>query len=876
MSQAAEQRIPEIVSSKLKALRLKVWTFLFLEGLSWVLPTILLVILVVFGVDRLLEMDVPQRIIISILGLGVLLYIVYQKWMRPFWSSISDDALCLEVEKHHEELHDELISAVQFSRDFDAGRMGVSRAMVEATIAEGTRSAEQIDFADAINNPRMNRNLLFSVVSAGLLVALFAGMWVNPTLNVFMHRMLFYDGAEYARNTYLEFYDPEGRIVDGVLKIYRGQDCPLLVRVREDSKIKDVPVKMYYRDRTSGYWVADDMIRTRKQDVYEYRIVYKSVAVEFEVQARGGDGRTERLQVKLEEPPQFSNLSAEAIYPDYCIEVKPGDLVRVHDREKFYRYRGPDTDSDECWEEVADPTGNGKKLVDWGLIDQEQLETATQEAEEGTAVAVARVARDLDMFTERAYAKKLKSELGVISVRSEFERNQLRDPNDILESFGGRLSVLDGCSIRLRATANRELAVAELVHQQKTWSFDRSENGSDYELLIPADELLNGQYVISLRDATRRTPPRAANFEVEIHADKSPEVRAALKGISGLVINRAKLPMTITLTDDYGATDLVLRYAWQDDGAEQKGEGTLVLDEYEPVPSWDENKSADALKVTEILPSRNVTLTQQFFDLDALPKEKKIPEDSGLKITIVARDNDNVPGPNTGVSKEILLRVVSEEEFRADLLRREKEARQEFDLIYKKQQTTRTDTEALAADSKTDDETLEQFQAELKKRLSEYTRSQRLIGENVEGVIARMEDLLTEGLNNRLDETTGEFETRYTEKIIGPMQTITDELMILLKTELDSARREVENDEKRAKHLNAAVQIQQEILTTMEAILKEMDKNESLQELINLLFEAKKSEAKLFRMTADEIKKRIRELKSGNDGKQGDSPDKQD
>lgn len=882
MSHAVDKRIPEVVRSKLAGLRLKINSWLFIEALSRLLPTVLGLVLFVFAVDYLLEMDIPQRIIISVLSVAVVLVVAFYKLIKPFSKSISDDALCLEVEKQNADLHNSLISAVQFSRDLDTVKQGVSPAMVAATIEQGTSQAQSLRFDTALNEKRFFTNVALTVLSVFLLGALVFGMLNDETLNTFMKRLIFFDGkAEYAKNTYLEFCDEDGNVIEGPLVIYRGQDCPLYVRVREDSLIKDVEVKMYYRDSASGSWVSDDMTKSKNTEVNEFKIVYKSVAVEFEVQARGGDGRTKRLQVKLDEPPQFTDLSAEIFYPDYTIEVRPGDLVRVFDREQVYKYLGPVTDADDAWEDQGDVTDNGQKLIEWGLIDADQLETIKTEQADKPELTIAQLARELDMFTEHQFAQVLEQQLQIKTVRTEYDRNLLRDPSDFLESFGGKLTILDGCSIKLTATANCDLAVASLIDAEGEKEFQEAAGEFAYELMIPASEVRNGDCRIKLRDSSMREPPRAPEFQIDITADESPEVKATLKGISGLVINRAKIPFSVTVTDDHGATRLFLRYSWQDDSGENKGSGTIELDEYEPVRSWDENKPDNAFKVSQILPAKRAVFTQQFFDLDELPNDEKIPEGSGLKFTIVAQDNDNVPAPNSGATKEFLLRVVSEEEFRADLLRREKEARQEFDLIYKRQGNTQTDTEALAADSKTDNETNEEFFSELKKKLSQYSRSQKQIGENIETVIGRMEDLLTEGTNNRLDESTGEFESRYTDKIIGPMQEITDELMIILKGEMDSARREIENDEKRVEHLTNSSELQTEILQKMEAILKEMEKNEGIQEIINRVFEAKKLEEKLKIQTEDEKKKRIKDLKSGSSGDadkagQAGSDDKQD
>lgn len=863
MSHAADRKIPDIVKSKLTGLRLKVGAWLFANGMARIIPTILGLLAFIFIVDRFLEMDVPQRIIMAVLAVSAILAVVYFKLFKPFSQRLTDDSLILAVEKQNLELRDSLISAVQFSRDVDIQRQGISPAMVDATIEQGIESASNVNFSNALNERQHLVNMSIFGVSSILLGAFVFGMLNNDTMKVFADRFFLYGNSEYARDTYLEFYDPESQIQDGVLKIYRGQDCKLVVHVREDSKVFVDKVSMYYRDEASNYWVQEVMRQTNRLNGREFEIVYKSVAVDFEVRARGGDGRTKILKVELEEPPQFSNLTAEVVYPEYTVEIRPDDLVRVFDREQVYKYLGPDPTVSECWSSVPDVTENGQKLIEWGMIDAEQLETIKSAHADEPDKAYVQIARQLDMFTELEFAKKLASELNVKTVRSELDRNTLRDESDLISSFGGKLTVLDGCSIRLSAKSNCDLVVAELIHSQISKPFESS-GEMEYSLMIPASEVRNGIYQIKLRDETMREPPRSASFEIDIAADQTPEVRATLKGISGLVLNRAKLPFTVTVSDDFQTMDLYLRYSWQDDTGEQKNSGEFHFDEYEPIPSWDNGKADNTLKVSEILPIRNGVFTEQFFDLDTLPKDERIPPGAGLNISIVAVDNDNVPEANIGVSKEFLIRVVSEEEFLADLLRREKEARQELELIYKRQQTTQTDTEALSVDEKTVDETDEQFFSEVKTKMSEYSRNQRLIGENIEGVITRIEDLLIEGLNNRVDESTGEFEDRYSDRIIGPLQSITDEMIFDLKEALDSARRVADDNEKRTEFLTGASEIQTKILQTLDSVLKELSINQSFQDAINSLFEAKKEEEKLRKKTEDESKKLIKGAISGN------------
>src|SRR5205814_9528029 len=103
----------------------------------------------------------------------------------------------------------------------------------------------------------------------------------------------------------------------------------------------------------------------------------------------------------------------------------------------------------------------------------------------------------------------------------------------------------------------------------------------------------------------------------------------------------------------------------------------------------------------------------------------KIPTGTGLSFRFEAADNDDISGPNTGRSSEFLVRIVTEEELRTDLLRREKEQRQEFERLLKNQEDLLTDSRAFEAAVKGQPN----LTAEQKDQLMGYHKRQKLVGQ---------------------------------------------------------------------------------------------------------------------------------------------------
>jgi hypothetical protein len=236
-----------------------------------------------------------------------------------------------------------------------------------------------------------------------------------------------------------------------------------------------------------------------------------------------------------------------------------------------------------------------------------------------------------------------------------------------------------------------------------------------------------------------------------------------------------------------------------------------------------------------------------------------------LRLWVRAHDNNRLSGPGVGDSRDFLFRVVTEEELRADLLRREVDQRKAFELVIKEQEEVRllgrrlTDSRAGAAPAAGDapPEAAETPPAAPADTLMQLHRRQKAVGTSLATAADRFEQLLLEAQNNRLDETESEagmgdapsMVQRLSERIIGPLRDLDAEEVPRVLQALDAARRSSANPSAFRGALDEAIAAQQRILDRMNEILSAMQDAETFQEIVNRAIEIKRGQERLRQLT---------------------------
>lgn len=408
----------------------------------------------------------------------------------------------------------------------------------------------------------------------------------------------------------------------------------------------------------------------------------------------------------------------------------------------------------------------------------------------------------------------------------------------------GPHSVLVGSRLDVGIRTNKALSAANLKLDQEVYPMQLGEDDTQFNLTIPGEgqALVGGEYEFELVDSSGMKSSRRSKFRVTIKEDDVPKIRASLLGISGLVSARANLPASYQAVDSYGLTQLAFDATWKTgDNDEKTGQRELVF--AEPRPGEDG------------LPIRQV---KDFAELDLEPLG--LSPGTSFRFSVTAKDNH--PGkPNVGRSQEFLLRVVTDEELRADLLRREIEQRKAFDdQAYQVQLALMTEIQAIAARTRQDGVSQEEFDSKREAALIALVRKQKGVGTVLDRVANRFEEFLVEVKNNRLDEAENQLapdqriETRFDERIIGPIRQLDSEWISLASRQFDNARRAIRDQSELEEIVDQSVELQLAILEEMKRILSAMADSESFQEIINDFLEVKSKTTEIKGGIKDRIK----------------------
>jgi hypothetical protein len=412
----------------------------------------------------------------------------------------------------------------------------------------------------------------------------------------------------------------------------------------------------------------------------------------------------------------------------------------------------------------------------------------------------------------------------------------------------GPHSVLVGSELDVMAESNKPLAkcqlrlgetlidmVAEDSHRQK---FSIRLPGSAVNSAGPAIDrepavtriagVQGGKYEFRMTDETGLLNTREFSFTLKTREDRPPNIRANLLGISGLVVPRAIVPTAYTATDEYGVTSIDIQCQW---ASERESAGPtsaqISIAKFNARPPVAERQDVAVLRLEEL----------------------KLTPETSLRFVLQASDNQPET-PGVGNSREFLLRVVTEEELLADLLRREIEQRKAFQQTYDGQMELISQTRQLVA-VPLGGATVEQMQTARQNDLISLYRAQRAIGTSVDAVAKRFVEFLVEVQNNRLDEETRKvdpnrtIESRFDQEIIRPLQQLDQEMITQAARNLDNCRRNLPDESLFNTSVNDTILIQENILDRMRQILAAMEDSENYQEVVNKLLEIKRAEERM-------------------------------
>lgn len=405
----------------------------------------------------------------------------------------------------------------------------------------------------------------------------------------------------------------------------------------------------------------------------------------------------------------------------------------------------------------------------------------------------------------------------------------------------GPYHVLPGSRLRLQGTASKSLSGARI--SAAGWSLPLQVRGNEFQGELAGERLQDAVYHIQLTDTeqiysatTGQSEPlesrQPMRFSLRLQGDQQPQVRAELNGVSGMVVPQARVPITCRVSDDFGLVGVRLASA-------------VVEEQREAV-------SPQALALTSLV---QLPATEARFEYEFDLRSQQLTVGSTLQFHLEAEDNNNVSGPSTGRSKTFLLRVVNEQDLRADLLRREKELRQDFKQLVVLQETLVTDTQTLAAGLQ--DEM--QLATQHLQLLVEIQKRQKVIGTKLGNIARRFEDIALEVGNNRIEDKAGPLQTRLRDKIVEPTWLLADDTIPDLVNDFGELRRS-EGTRARKQKVTNVIRDQQQIVVDMQEILGQMEQSEGFQAAVNMLYEVQQAQEDVLRLTDEERAALIKQI----------------
>ncbi|RUL88446.1 coiled-coil domain-containing protein [Tautonia sociabilis] len=264
-----------------------------------------------------------------------------------------------------------------------------------------------------------------------------------------------------------------------------------------------------------------------------------------------------------------------------------------------------------------------------------------------------------------------------------------------------QVRALEGSLVRFSATANKPLASAELMDDDRPTGLEVALRGDGSTLEATLEVRGAGSFWFALTDRDGFTNPEATRYELRSIVDSAPLSLIVEPQFDVSVPASAVVPIRIRAEDDFGLQLIRLLYTVS---APESADATDHV-----IPLWAAEKTVDAGRAQE---------QEVDYRLDLAPMA--LPPGTIITAFAEARDFFTSPedaGPHLTRSRPLRIRVISDEEFRTQLDDRRREIRDEIARIAEMQKLAmppvREAITELDASGKVEDQTGEQLREAL-------------------------------------------------------------------------------------------------------------------------------------------------------------------
>lgn len=789
-------------------LRRSIRRYVFIEGTATVLVWLGVAFWLSLGLDYLLELPFVVRLLLAVSGVTLvvagLAWWVALRLIRQYRLR----ALALILERRFPRLNDRLITLVDSFDDREQAPQ-LTLSMLKRTADELSELLPALHLREVFNRGPLWRAILLSVL---LFAGLGAFAWgCDDVFRTWMHRNLLLADEYYRRDTELVpsmLAQPGDRIIPlapdpahpGSYLPYkhpRGADLTLLAEVPPEKKVPEqVRYTFDLANRSGGG--RDFMTRLGER---QFRCTLPGIHDDLRIWLKGGDYTSRQpLLVTVVDPPRLNDVGLDCLYPAYT------RLNRLD-------------------EETKKPLRESVPV-------------------QGTQVSLP---AGTDFLFHAGSNKPLRSvrivadhfELNLTPGKATFRQRSLDGTKNTAELpiSGPKLS-----DDLLRFTVP---CVLDLKEQPELLD-DKGQP------LLPLRLPPNGTLLVTLHDDDDIVSLDPSRLIISAINDEPPVIETGLRGIGASITHQATIPLQGTVTDDYGVAEARFEYRIEPKEA-------LEAREFRGKPEL----------------ARKFAVQERF---EVLPLDLKIG--TKLVVSVVATDADNLTGPHRTQGERYTFTIVSNDELLALIAAREINLRHRFEQILGELQNARKDIQL----HRTRHEEVIKLRKGEETGLSAEERRKRLATaeEQVNNASARVLSIVAknanetasveqsfrdirEELQNNAVPDVRRLLDRLDNGIITPLHSVntidynnTEGALKLLKQALD--RQATEGAAGQPVTLSRFDEASDQLGITiehMQAVLAQMMKLESFNEVVQMLREIIKQQEELETKVKDERKKKL-------------------
>jgi hypothetical protein len=644
------------IAALLAQLKRQIRRYVLLEGTALVVVLVLSAFWLTLGIDwayfRLTGLELPvwfrEGIGIAVLvlaGAGMLFWIGLRLFRR-----FRARALALLLERRFPEMGSRLITAVEAAEserrfaaqagEAQAPQSALTAAMLERTIDEAVRLSASLPIESVFDRTPLRRALSAASV---LLLSVGALAIVEPqALARWSRAFVTRDATYWARQTRLvvkAVVQPGDRLRefhDGQLKHPRGVDLALLVEAADGTAVPDNVELSYVLDAGRGAGRID-MVKSQQN---QFRHTLSGLLDSLSLSVSGGDyvSRTP-LRVEVVEPPRFDRVALDCDYPSYT---------------------GLDRDAEgKAGRKTVEVEGSQVSLpMETSFI----FHARANKPLVGLRIETDALRISLSRKEGRIARKNVAGELGP-------EEALPTPPEGAFLSANGLDAALP---FILTARADPKKAEPAAGHAAPGTKIPEAKPqvaaaSNTLQIAIPADTRLR----MELEDADDILSVEPIRIVINGVVDNPPVITTELRGIGTSITRKATIPISGTITDDYGVA---------------KAQFEFRIGKDQPWRAYPFRRPPAGFAKNYALQRDESDKTERF---QVLPLDLKIGQK--LSLCVSAEDSDNLNGPHKTRGEEYVFQIVSDEDLLAILYVKEVNLRERFERIIAELETVQKD-----------------------------------------------------------------------------------------------------------------------------------------------------------------------------------------